>query len=162
MTEHHPTATLETEVGAKLYRIGLTADCPVHQVSLGGRTFAKRTEKVEGYGADTRRTDVRGSFEFLTDQDVARIKENASKRVIRATSGDKKFCRVYATDNRRYRRLGGDEPLARYVYVEQVEESASPYGEYRPATIDQQASTRVEAEPSNERGPGGRFRPKSS
>ena len=69
--------------GRRLYRIGVTPDCPVHQVTIGGQNFTRRSEVVSGYGSETKRREIQGSIVRLNDSEIKTIKAAAERKVIR-------------------------------------------------------------------------------
>ena len=56
--------------------------CPVDSITLGGMTFHRYTEKVTGWGVDTKRQRVQGGYADLTPtQHKAVLDDIAEKRV---------------------------------------------------------------------------------
>jgi len=103
--------------GKNLYRIGVTPDCPVHQITLGGQNFTRRSEVVSGFGADTKRREIQGSIVRLDEGDIGKIRKNAATKVIRSTRGKKAVSRVHSTESATYTERTGDQAVAQFVYV---------------------------------------------
>jgi len=123
-------------VGAdsKLYRIGVTPDCPVHQVTVGGQTFPRRSEIVSGFGAETKRNEIMGAIVLMTPTDLKKIKERAKTKVIRATKGKRARAKVYSTEARNYSANPGDLPVSQFLYVEEAN-MADPTKVTAPRTL---------------------------
>lgn len=119
----------------ELYRIGVTPDCPVHQVTVGGHCFPRRTEKVTGYGAQTKRNEIQGSIVLLEPDDIDRIKEAAKDRVIRSTRGKKVSSKVYHKKARNYRHQSHDQEVSDFLYIKK--EESNPIEDQRYATLNQ-------------------------
>ena len=105
----------------ELYRIGVTPNCPVHQITVGGHCFPRRTEKVTGYGAQTKRNEIQGSIVLLEPGDIDRIKEAAKDRVIRSTRGKKLSAKVYSKSARNYRPQSRDLEVSDFLYIKKEE-----------------------------------------
>ena len=103
--------------GKNLYRIGVTPDCPVHQITLGGQNFTRRSEVVTGFGADTKRREIQGSIVRLDEGDIGKIRKNAETKVIRSTHGKKAVARVHSKESATYTERAGDQGVAQFVYV---------------------------------------------
>lgn len=101
----------------ELYRIGVTPECPVHQITVGGHCFPRRTETVTGYGAETKRTELQGSMVLLADKDIEAIKQGAKRRIIRSTRGKKLSAKVYHRDARNYREGANDLEVEDFLYI---------------------------------------------
>jgi hypothetical protein len=110
-------------VGAdrELYRIGVTPNCPVHQITVGGHCFPRRTEKVSGYGAQTKRNEIQGSIVLLEPGDIDRIRSAAKERVIRSTRGKKVSAKVYHKKARNYRPQSHDQEVVDFLYIKKEE-----------------------------------------
>lgn len=119
----------------KLYRIGVTSSCPVHQITVGGFCFPRRTERVTGHGSETRRDEVKGSIVELSDENIERIKEGASKRVVRATKNNKR-AQVYHVEGKYFRPRPEDQSVSKFLYIEPL--SSSPFEDSEPATLAEQ------------------------
>ena len=105
----------------ELYRIGVTPNCPVHQITVGGHCFPRRTEKVTGYGAQTKRNEIQGSIVLLEPGDIDRIKSAAKDRVIRSTRGKKLSAKVYSKSARNYRPQSRDLEVSDFLYIKREE-----------------------------------------
>ena len=103
--------------GKNLYRIGVTPDCPVHQITIGGQNFTRRSEVVTGFGADTKRREIQGSIVRLDEGDIGKIRKNAATKIIRSTHGKKAVARVHSTESATYTERTGDQAVAQFVYV---------------------------------------------
>ena len=55
-----------TQEGAQVYRIGVIPTCPVHQITVGGQCFPRRSEVVSGFGIETKRKELQGAVVKLT------------------------------------------------------------------------------------------------
>lgn len=107
------------------YRIGLKPECPVHIITLGGFSFSKVTERVSGYGGDTKRTEIIGAIVTLTKAQIEGIFAGAKNRVVRSTRGKKSRSRVYAKDSRGFRPSEFDREVIELIYIK-------PLGEFNP------------------------------
>jgi hypothetical protein len=126
----------ETE---KTYRIGVSPGCPLHHIVVGGVCFPRRSERVEGYGVETKRTEMRGAITLLTDSQITAAREGAKYKVIRSTRGPKPRALIYSTKARNYRPIKGDEPVTKYLYIEQVGTNTNPYEVPQPVTFADEA-----------------------
>ena len=131
----------------ELYRIGVTPECPVHQITVGGHCFPRRTETVTGYGAETKRTELQGSMVLLADKDIEAIKEGAKRRVIRSTRGKKLSAKVYHKDARNYREGSNDQEVENFLYIKKEEINPTKVQSY--ATIGD-SGTKAEEAPKAE------------
>ena len=130
----------------ELYRIGVTPNCPVHQITVGGHCFPRRTEKVTGYGAQTKRNEIQGSIVLLEPGDIDRIKEAAKDRVIRSTRGKKLSAKVYSKSARNYRPQSRDLEVSDFLYIKK--EETNPIDEQVYETIGgSKADDKPEASP---------------
>ena len=127
----------ETE---KTYRIGVSPDCPLHHIVVGGVCFPRRSERVEGYGVETKRTEMRGAITLLTESQIKAAREGAKNKVIRSTRGAKPRSLIYSTKARNYRPIKGDEPVTKYLYIEQVGTNSNPYEVPQPVTFADEAA----------------------
>lgn len=123
-----------------LFRCGLRADCPFDVLHLAGREFVKRSERVSGFGTDTRRDAVPGTTHDLSEAQVKAIAEAAKRKVIRSQITAKGGVRGTLLDSsdRHYRKVEGDRPVSEWAYMEPVE--ASPFAEHTPPTLAQSAA----------------------
>ena len=115
-----------------LYRIGVTPDCPVHQITIGGQNFTRRSEIVSGYGTETNRREIQGSIVSLKADDLEKIKHAATRKVIRSTTGNKSVARVHSKDSRVYIERQGDEDVSQYVYVHREDVDPTRAHNYTP------------------------------
>ena len=137
-------------MSAKLHRIGVTNDCPVHSVTVGGFNFPRRTERVTGHGAETRRDEVRGAIVELQEGDMDRIKAAADKRIVRSTRQGRR-AQVYHVDQKYFRPNEADEPVSKYLYAEPISAEVSPYTDVRPATLDAASEPQESPKPRRRR-----------
>ena len=114
--------------GRKLYRIGVTPDCPVHQVTIGGQNFTRRSEVVSGYGSETKRREIQGSI----------VRLNA---VVRSTRGKKTVARVHSKDARNYSLREGDQDVSQFVYVHEEDVDPTLENSYAPIGSKSQEPT---------------------
>ena len=101
----------------QLYRIGVTPDCPVHQITVGGQNFTRRSEVVTGYGSETKRREIQGSIVRLDEQDIDQIKQAATRKVVRSTTGSRPVSRVHSRDAKNYSARENDTEVSRFIYV---------------------------------------------
>lgn len=101
----------------QLYRIGVTPDCPVHQITVGGQNFTRRSEVVTGYGSETRRREIQGSVVRLDDDDIAKIRKAATRKIVRSTRGERPVSRVHSRDARFFNDREGDVEAGKFIYV---------------------------------------------
>lgn len=139
-------APLPVSASTRLYWFGVTKDCPMDQITMGGVTFVRetqpmrRTESKFGVGEWVRDRMVGDRADFTAEQ-VERIIAGARVRVVRTTgSGESLKARVHLTHHSvpsdpkdensatvvkplsRYRRSANDSPVIDYVYMVPVEE----------------------------------------
>lgn len=107
--------------GETLYRIGVNADCPIHQIFAGGQCFPRRSQKVSGYGAETERVDLQGAYVRMQAGQLERCIEEAQHKIIRTTRGRKARARVYDKRSRNWRPMPGDMPVIQFMWFELVE-----------------------------------------
>lgn len=121
-------------VGTKLYNLGTFKTCPYFNVHAGGMEFARQSEHVS-FNEDTRST-VRsaraGTYAFLTDADVAKVKAAVAKKVVRFLNADKTRGLILTKDSPRYRAMPNDEPLGRHVYMREA-----PLSDLRPSAPEE-------------------------
>lgn len=65
------------------YHVGLNPDAPYDVIHLAGFEIPKWTERVEGYGASTKRDRIQGVYLDLDDEQVERIKTASTRKVFR-------------------------------------------------------------------------------
>lgn len=110
--------------GAKVYRIGVTQACPVHQVTVGGQCFPRRSEVVSGFGIETKRKEIQGAVVKLTEDQIAKINEGAKHRIVRSTTGKKTVSRVHDIRSKTYTPRPEDLPVDQFLYIH--EEKTDP------------------------------------
>ena len=106
--------------GTKLYRIGVTPDCPVHQITVGGQTFPRRSEIVSGFGGETKRNEIQGAVVRMRPSSIKLIRERAAEKVVRCTSGKKVRAKVYSKQSRNYSPQEGDQPVDQFLFIEET------------------------------------------
>lgn len=128
------TETLSKPAEKRLFRLGLRGDCPFQVIHLAGVEFPKVTEKVSGFGPETKRSEVRGVTLELTKEKLEAIKKAATFKVIRSTHGKK--ARSFMLDTRGtgkvidgqptrpYVAQPGDQSVEEFIYISAVEHSA--------------------------------------
>ena len=117
-----------------LLRVGLNPDCPISCVHLAGIEFPMVTQRVEGYGTDTKRTEIRGVVLDLDDEQVAAAKAALARKWVRSTTG--RAARSYLVDSKTpgWRPFPDkDVPLSRYVYM--VPANEDPYTHKAEPTV---------------------------
>lgn len=62
--------------------------CPVQYITIAGVTFHEFTERVSGYGADTRRDRVQGCYVKLTDEQLQAVHGKLENLVVQFRSVD--------------------------------------------------------------------------
>lgn len=140
-------------VPEKLHRIGLNSDCPVDQVSLGGLSFVKKSQKVTGYGHETERTNVTGTEIMVTEDQLKGAFKAATTRVIRTAGGKgKERSRIYDTTSRRFRARAEDMPLIGYVYADPILESDSIFRDTQKPSLAETHGHLVEKKNSSKHG----------
>ena len=117
---------------SQLYRIGVTPECPVHQITIGGQNFTRRSEIVTGYGSETKRREIQGSIVRMDDADVARIREASTNKVIRSTTGAKSVSRVHSKNSKAYSERPGDVDVSHFVYVHAEDVDPTSAHNYAP------------------------------
>ena len=127
--------------GRKLYRIGVTPDCPVHQVTIGGQNFTRRSEVVSGYGSETKRREIQGSIVRLNAAEIQKIQGDATRKVVRSTRGKKAVARVHSKDARNYSLREGDQDVSQFVYVHEEDVDPTQENNYAPLGSKSQEPT---------------------
>ena len=135
--------------GAKVYRIGVIPDCPVHQVTVGGQCFPRRSEVVSGFGIETKRKEIQGAVVKLTKEQIAKIHEGAKHRIVRSTKGKKPVSRVHDIRSRTYTPRPEDLPVERYLYIH--EEEADPTKVQTYETLSSPAPAKAKQERTSRR-----------
>ena len=130
----------------KLYRYGVNPDCPVHAITLAGLCFPRTTEKVEGYGADTQRSKVEGMVSKLDEGKFAEVIEAAAHKFVRGTKGKKARHWVVDDRTRGFSPHPDDQPVAQYLYFEEIAERENPFEEkLRPTIAEEFKKTKATA-----------------
>jgi hypothetical protein len=139
-------APLPDSAATRLYWFGVTRDCPMDQITMGGVTFCRETQPVRrteskfGVGEWVRDRMI-GDRADLTAEQVERIIAAARVRVVRtAGGGDSLKARVHLTHHAvpvdakdensetvvkplaRYRRSANDSAVVGYVYMVPVDD----------------------------------------
>lgn len=139
-------APLPEVAATRLYWFGVTRDCPMDQITMGGVTFCRetqpvrRTETRHGVGEWVRDRMIGDRAEFTAEQ-VDRIIAGARVRVVRTTGKDDSLkARVQLTHHSvpvdakdensptvmkplaRYRRSANDSAVINYVYMVPVDQ----------------------------------------
>lgn len=151
---------------ARWYWIGVTADCPVGFITVGGECFTKTEEIVaRDPNGGTSRSPVAGSLVKLTRDKLLRMAERLPRTIIRFLDGsDDASERLNPNQTKRppraqvitipsqdqaqadaaagratrlYRRHPGDKPAAKFMYCVPVENQAKPFRGHEYQTLDQ-------------------------
>lgn len=130
--------------GEKLYRIGVNADCPVHQIYAGGQCFPRYSEKVTGYGSETQRDRIKGAVVRMAEGGLEECLLNARYKVIRSTRGRKSRSRVYDIRSRNYRKMDGDRPVLDFMYAIELKTIENPYAGTNYPTLAETMGERTE------------------
>jgi len=136
-----------TQEGAQVYRIGVIPTCPVHQITVGGQCFPRRSEVVSGFGVETKRKELQGAVVKLTQQQIAKIREAAKTRVIRSTRGKKVVSRVHDIRSRVYTPRPEDLPVEQYLYVHAEETNPAEVQSYETLASPAPAKAKQERAP---------------
>ena len=111
------------------YWIGLLPSAGYWYIPIGGVTFHRMTEKVEGPDLADRRAGA-GQKVMLSDQQVANIKRAIAALVIRPR-GNGSALLIQTTNPRTpYIRQQGDSPLAQHVYMKRLSKDPNVAPEY--------------------------------
>lgn len=114
------------------YWVGTTKNCPLHDLSLCGVSFPRRTiEMVERNGILTPGAESPGGIAELTPAEVKRIEKAIEERIFRWTPHDEesqkkspslpgKRGRVLKVTDPNFRAREGDRPLAEALIFERV------------------------------------------
>ncbi len=125
-------ADVEREAEAVLYWVGTFDDCPVQNVTLGGISFPRYTERViDDGGMITKRSPARGAMTWLSPDQVDRIETAIKNRIVRWRGRGAQRRGTVALNragDARYRKMTGDEPLGHYVYMTTVEDAINQAG----------------------------------
>lgn len=147
--------TVETKT-KPLWHVGLRHEnkagerCPFAGVILGGHSFPLYTEKVSGYGQETRRDRRAGAYVPLDDVDMAKVQEDLEAMVVRwkATrkwrdedTGELMEMKTARRLNRRARRfsaLPDDTTMHSWVYMKR-HTAPRPEEQLEPEALDSSA-----------------------
>ena len=121
------------EESAVLYWVGTFDDCPVQNLTLGGISVPRFTERVIDDGSMiTKRSSVRGAMVWLAPDQLEAIERAIHQRVVRwrgrAGANRRGVVVLNRTGDARYRKMTGDEPLSYYMYMLTVEEAVQSGG----------------------------------
>ena len=125
----------------KLYRIGVTPECPVHQITVGGQTFPRRSEIVSGFGGETKRNEIQGAIVRMHPSSIKSIREKAADKVVRCTKGRRVRAKVYSKQSRNYSPQDGDQPVDRFLYIEETKQDPTKVDGYKTLADTGQRST---------------------
>lgn len=88
------TATVEI-MREQRYHLGLRdfnekngLPCPVGSLTLGGVTFHRQTEKVTGWGPETRRQRVQGGYVVVSPKQLDAIRVDLDRKLVRFMAHD--------------------------------------------------------------------------
>lgn len=148
---------------SRLYHVGLNPDAPAEVLHLAGVEFPKRSERVEGFGAETKRSVVQGAYLELTEEKVAAIKKAATEKVFRFGNEVTKQRKGKEVKHRRaflipksgsgfvngvpskpYRKQDGDQDVGRFIFLRPVEHSAIKDETFDPLLMDEAPEARPE------------------
>lgn len=109
--------------------VGTLPNGPIHTTTIGGISFPRQTDVV-GQDSDgqTTRSSRPGAIVHLTASEVARVHKALSTKIVRAVrrpDGTVSRAQVYdvrGAPETRFTPMDGDEPLARYVFMQRVPE----------------------------------------
>lgn len=111
----------------KAWWVGTLAGAPVENVTVGGISFPRRTDLVGTDGdGQTTRSSRPGAIVHLTDAEVARIHKALPNKVVRSirrpdgTVSRAALYDVRGTPDVPFSPGEGDEPLARFVFMQRV------------------------------------------
>jgi len=119
-----PSAKEETRL---FYWCGVTPDCPRNVVHAGGfdfPAFVQKQEEREGSeGTETMLSPTKyaGTIHSMTEDAMKRCLEGIGNRIVR-NAGPHRDVKMISGSRRPFFSMPGDVPLARYVYMIEVEE----------------------------------------
>lgn len=114
-----PSIPTAAELGPQHeYWMGVIENCPIQNITAGGRTFQKRLGPIEGDDTPVFR-GPRGARVMLSDKEVKAIVEGVERRVLRPFGKSAKILIIGATN---YRPDPRDEPIGRYLYLHRITE----------------------------------------
>lgn len=119
----------------KMYRYGVNHDCPVHGVTIAGLCFPRKTEKVEGYGADTKRSEVEGMISILEESKFNEVIDAAQYKFVRGTKGKRARHWIVDSRTRGFRSQPDDKPIADFIYMHEIVERENPFAKKMHKTI---------------------------
>lgn len=156
----------------QLYHIGLRAEhetilaedgkglpCPAQYLIVGGVTFHRFTQKVEGYGAETTRHPVKGGYAYLSKPQIERIKTDLDRLRVQWLGRKADGSPILVTDEREglrqararivdvtargYRPIKGELTLHGWLFMQ---ESATPelYQQPEPPSLVGAATSKSE------------------
>ena len=111
----------EAPAGMKRYWLGTLDQCPLQNATIGGRTFHRRTDKgyhVEGERMP-RKIERRGALEWLTDEQVAKIKDASRRKFVRRVGDSARVVQPRPGAPR----YASDDPIGMYLYCIPVEDA---------------------------------------
>ena len=114
--------------GVRRWHCGALDTLPFYSADVGGINFPRTTEivSVDDDTRGTLRTPRPGAFYELTDIEVERVKAAIARKVVRFANPDKlkgfilSVTDQHGTPNPRYRKLAGDEPLGKFLYMREI------------------------------------------
>jgi len=121
------------------YLCGLLPDCPFGSISFGGIDFSKWEQSQVPREGDPTRTilsapmQVSGRVHHLTDVQKEAVLEGVAKKVIRSAGTQKTLRSMDGSRYRDFRPVAGDEPVATYVYMVEIESPTLVDRTYPPA-----------------------------
>lgn len=112
----------EDELATTTYWLGVLPVSKIEVIHIGGVAFHKKTgvpHRDESSGV-TSYTDSPGQVLELTDAQVDRIKADVLQKVVRRIGGR---WRLLNRNGKTYRAQGGDESVARYLYMHDLSQT---------------------------------------
>lgn len=127
-----------------LVQVGLNRSCPLACVHLAGIEFPKFTQRVEGHGMETKRSDLPGVTLDLSEEQIAKVKAALGRKFVRSTQGKRARSYLVDTATPGFRPFpDNDVPLAAYAYIKPVE--ADPFNAPEEPSLLEQGAVKIEA-----------------
>lgn len=158
MTTQTSNATATKKPEKKRYLVGIVAQGPASNVTLGGVSFPVMTHETREDGTEIQRT---GAIVELSVDDLRRIQKAADNRIVRWISGRKKVANgqggmdwvnfkiradIYDVNQIGFTPLETDEPLINYLYIDEAPAEVKPIPDSIKTRIARELEVAAKAE----------------
>lgn len=117
----------------KQFWVGTQPDCPYQNITVGGQSFPRSTQKVtKGRSiGETKRDERRGAVYEWTQDTLEFVCNAIKKRIVRKSPRPAQF----SVDDKSYRRHEGDELLAKYLFIVDLSEVKHDWRDQEPEPL---------------------------